>query len=443
MGIKGARHGVARALGAMAALVAVCLVGPGASAAESYRVIVKSWPPGARVAIDQKDHWLAGVTPLSVELSRGEHLVFGELSGHAPVERLVTIAAEQTVFLRFEPGAGAPEPPPAPPGPGQPPDRAPGPNPDVDALPPGPPAPAEPAGEGTLTVATAEPLDVIVLIDDVAVGPAPWTATVAAGMHIVTVRGLGLEGRPQQITVAAGAATMAEVEVDEVAYLTVRANQPGARVVVDGQDVGVTPLDRLPIPVTATSVSLHLRGYFKVLKRIAPKAGHPLELEVTLKRAGPREIRAAQKRLARAKRQRQRRIGALGQLKEGTYRIETRKPLKWLEVTGHSMWAVSYVVNIIYAADTGAPAGAFIPFAGPPIGFFSNRGDYGAWAALGTLEFAGLAMGLVGSLVTKKVRVPIERRPLRQAPAPSAANVTVVPLIAPGTLGVGMTITEF
>jgi hypothetical protein len=418
---------------------------PPAAAAESYRVVVKSWPPGARVSVDQKDHWLAGVTPLTVELTRGEHLVFGELAGPAPVERFVTITAEQTVFLRFEPGAGAPAPGPpvpAPPGPAQPGDPGPGPDPGVAA----PPAPV---GEGTLTVATAQPLDVIVLIDDVAVGPAPWTAVVPAGMHIVTVRGLGLEGRPQQITVTAGGAATAEVEVDEVAYLSVKANQPGARVVVDGQDVGVTPLDRVPIPVTATAVSLHLRGYFKVLKRIAPKAGHLVEVDVALKRAGPRAIRAARKR--RALNERKRRLGALRHLKAGTYRIETRKPLKWLEVAGHSMWAVAYVVNIIYAADTGAPAGAFIPFAGPPIGFFSERGEFGAWGALGAFEFAGLAMGLVGGLVTKKVRVPIKRRQGRDEPAPaaapwaapSAAIVTVVPLIAPGTLGVGLTITEF
>src|SRR5262245_43046433 len=109
--------------------------------------------------------------------------------------------------------------------------------------------PTPPAGK--LTVIT-RPAGAHVTIDDVDRGVTPVAVSLDVGEHAVAVR-LGPEVRTIPVTVTAGADIVRDLEMsaappaDRFGLLSIGTDPPGARVTIDGQSVGTSPLtiDRL------------------------------------------------------------------------------------------------------------------------------------------------------------------------------------------------------
>jgi hypothetical protein len=82
-----------------------------------------------------------------------------------------------------------------------------------------------------------------VLVDGVAVGIAPMTKELDPGSHVVEFRRRNLT-RKLTVDVTAGQSTVGRLDwsVAPTGRLTVRSDPPGARVLVDGRDRGVTPV---------------------------------------------------------------------------------------------------------------------------------------------------------------------------------------------------------
>jgi len=82
-----------------------------------------------------------------------------------------------------------------------------------------------------------------VLVDGVSIGTAPLTADLAAGHHVIQFRrSRGV--RSMEIDVVGGRATTTRLDWDalQTGRLMARSDPPGAKVLVDGKDRGVTPL---------------------------------------------------------------------------------------------------------------------------------------------------------------------------------------------------------
>src|SRR5262245_10148647 len=98
---------------------------------------------------------------------------------------------------------------------------------------------------GSLTVQT-RPAGAQVTIDDRQRGATPLTVSLEPGVHTVNVR-LGQEERVIPLTVTAGADIVRDFEMPgatavAVAQISVTTDPPGARVTIDGQPSGTSPL---------------------------------------------------------------------------------------------------------------------------------------------------------------------------------------------------------
>jgi hypothetical protein len=106
------------------------------------------------------------------------------------------------------------------------------------------PASAAAVGSAALTVQT-EPDSAVVLIDDEPRGKTPLTIRVAAGSHRMAIRAAGVE-RTLQLNVVVGAQLSQYFDLSAApagsGRLSIETDPPGARVSIDGQTRGVSPL---------------------------------------------------------------------------------------------------------------------------------------------------------------------------------------------------------
>jgi serine/threonine-protein kinase len=90
--------------------------------------------------------------------------------------------------------------------------------------------------------------------------------------------------RPPVPPKAAGATRSAPKPVVVAPSLSIETRPPGARVRVDGRDVGVTPLTVTPLAVGSHSVELQLRGYRQWSSTVTLAAGQRRRLAASLER---------------------------------------------------------------------------------------------------------------------------------------------------------------
>jgi len=145
---------------------------------------------------------------------------------------------------------------------------------------------------GSLTVQT-RPAGAHVSIDDAPRGVAPLTVTLDPGAHTINVR-LGQEERVIPVQVTAGADIVRDLEMQSAAapaaafaHVSVVTDPPGARVTIDGQPSGVSPLtlDRLTAGEHTVSVA---SATGTAEKRVNVTAGHAASVVFSLpKSSGP------------------------------------------------------------------------------------------------------------------------------------------------------------
>ena len=127
---------------------------------------------------------------------------------------------------------------------------------------------------GTLSVQTNPP-GVAVFVDGVARGNTPARLSLAAGSHIVELRGRGVP-RVIPVTVTAGAEASQYLELPETpssGSLLVQSDPAGARVTVDGVDHGVAPVSVADLAPGEHEVVLQAEGGAPVKQRVVIQAG--------------------------------------------------------------------------------------------------------------------------------------------------------------------------
>jgi hypothetical protein len=114
------------------------------------------------------------------------------------------------------------------------------------------------ASTGTLIV-TTNPPGAQIIVDNVPRGQAPLNLSLEHGPHSLVVRGHG-EPRTLPVTIVAGAASSHYLDLPSAALTTgtlqIRTDPSGARVTVDGQAKGITPLTLTDLDAGEHSVTL-------------------------------------------------------------------------------------------------------------------------------------------------------------------------------------------
>jgi len=134
-----------------------------------------------------------------------------------------------------------------------------------------------------------------VVFDGEEVGRSPLGAVAMnPGRHQAVVVKAGYAPWQGEVTVRAGEVVEVSVELTETAggralstgRLALIVEPPGARVTVDGQLVGVSPLPDLDLPAGARSLRIERRGYLGEAHEVEIPDGGEVELAVTLVHVG-------------------------------------------------------------------------------------------------------------------------------------------------------------
>ncbi len=183
---------------------------------------------------------------------------------------------------------------------------------------------------GTLVV-TCPQAGAEVLVDEALVGTTPIDALeLDAGSHTLRVRLPGYSEYTDVVTITRG--DTAEVAVELFALsevLHVVSDPPGARVFVDGNFMGETPVE-VELLEGAHSLRLTLRGYHEIIRELAATAGAREEVSLTLE-ALP--------------------ASALGE--DGTPRQPEwyEEPVTWIAVGGGALAIAAIVVIVVIATS--------------------------------------------------------------------------------------------
>ena len=215
---------------------------------------IGSEPAGAKVLVDGEQ---VGTTPFKGPASPGAHRITLELTGHLRPERDVIVKEGRDVEFSF-------------------------------AL---PELPKDPA----LSV-DSEPSGAAVAIDGKDRGQSPWIGPLAAGPHTVVVRMEGRreaetsfvmpKGRDLSLRLALPAA-----QVNQAPHITVATVPPGAAVLVDGAEVGISPWTG-EVEAGDHRLQIALAGFQKQEKKVAVTKSRDAEVTFALLREpGPAHLR--------------------------------------------------------------------------------------------------------------------------------------------------------
>jgi hypothetical protein len=146
-------------------------------------------------------------------------------------------------------------------------------------------------GKGTVEFAT-EPAGAVVIIDGEAVGPSPIRIRdLAPGDHSYRVEAEGFEPQGATFAFAAGQNLLFDLELRGSAGLFHIGSTPaGATVWLDGEQVGVTPLDLEDVPLADHRVRIALEGYADVYRPVDTSDGRKGSLDVTLPERGSKLV---------------------------------------------------------------------------------------------------------------------------------------------------------
>jgi eukaryotic-like serine/threonine-protein kinase len=146
------------------------------------------------------------------------------------------------------------------------------------------PDPAAPGALARITVESVPPGVPILLDEERMIGRTPITVEHPAGKATLQAQFSDQPPAIEAIEVAAGEERL--VRLFARVPLVVKTNPPKAKVRVDGELLGETPLEKAGVirPERAVKVRLELPGYSTFEKEITPEAGTPLVVDVLLER---------------------------------------------------------------------------------------------------------------------------------------------------------------
>jgi hypothetical protein len=215
----------------------------GAADAASGILKVKGNVEGAEVWVDGT---LVGKTPLTTYFAPGTHQLRVVADGYDPLVRRIEVAADRTaeVNATLNPGGG--------------------------------------------TVEFGGQAGARILIDGVDRGPIPIRLPpLTPGKHTWRAEAPAFEPAEGTIEFVAGKNLLLDVKLTSSAGIfVVQSNPPGARVKLDGADVGVTPLRLTGIPLGKHGVSIEADGRATVTRAVDTTAGVRGEVIATLPTTG-------------------------------------------------------------------------------------------------------------------------------------------------------------
>lgn len=107
---------------------------------------------------------------------------------------------------------------------------------------------------------------------------------VEPGDHVVAVRKSGYRDFSRRITAKEGEVTELGVLLEPTAgFVSVKADVEGARVLINGDDKGVAPLENIMLPAGSYEIVVQREGFRPESQRIAVRAGKEYTVEVNLR----------------------------------------------------------------------------------------------------------------------------------------------------------------
>jgi len=224
----------------------------GASPAEArrrYAVKVESEPPGASIYLGMANGPSLGLTPHTLKLARGDHTLLFKLDGYLPLTREVTVQGETTVKVVLKATS----------------------RPAVLAI---------EAGAGGVSAGAD------VLINGKKVGVLPVQVNLGQGRYLVEVAKEGYREWRKWVDTTLGERLTLEVVLEPEAAATgtlmVTSNAPGARVSVDGKEMGVAPVLAPKLAPGAHRVEVAADGYHPDSVTVRVQGGVALKVVVAL-----------------------------------------------------------------------------------------------------------------------------------------------------------------
>ena len=136
---------------------------------------------------------------------------------------------------------------------------------------------------GTLEVRSTPP-GAAVLLDGKPAGKTPYSGKLPVGKHTVVLQSAdGLDRHQAEVVVAVGQSHTVEGKLAFVgARVNITTTPPGASVLLDGKQIGTTPLSGTRVAAGAHEVRLELAGHQAKQRKLQLKAGGSSSLELAL-----------------------------------------------------------------------------------------------------------------------------------------------------------------
>lgn len=189
---------------------------------------------GARVFLDGTD---LGPVPMDIkDVKAGEHVVEVKAPGYLPREERLTVSAGSAAVLKL----------------------------DLQPI----------ASKEVAKLKIVSPVpEAAVFVDGERVGTAPQDKEVPAGEHFVVVTKTGYKKFEQKIRVEAGQSLTVTAELAAVGSLRVLSTPAGAEVLMDGEPIGATPLNKEDVDVGEHVVTVRLPEHYEFEKQITIQGG--------------------------------------------------------------------------------------------------------------------------------------------------------------------------
>ncbi len=220
--------------------------------------------PGAEVWINGEKKGLVPQTQLKLPV--GQHFVEVKKAGFTTAQRTVVIKAAETVLENFE----------------------------LTAIPK-----TQPMGQLKITTET----DAKILIDNQFKGKGAFSSDAfPAGSYQVFIEKPGYKKVQRVIEVKEGQPTNLHIPLERAGSIKVISNVPGARVIIDNQDVGKVPLLEHELPVGTYRLEVIAKGYRPYTQTIRIEGGtsEPITFNINLLTLGltPDEVAAMKSSLS-------------------------------------------------------------------------------------------------------------------------------------------------